>query len=85
MLRKLDQESDLRPRYGEAWVHPETAARYGVQDGGEARITTACGVCRLRVRVDAAVAPETVEAACGPNLADLCETGAPTRARMEAA
>jgi hypothetical protein len=28
------------------------------------------------VRLDSAVAPGTVEAACGPNLADLCEINA---------
>jgi hypothetical protein len=83
MLRKLDHESDLRPRHGEALVHPYTAAKYRLTGAREARVVTACGACRLRLRVDTAVPPGTIEAACGPNLADLCDSGAITRARIE--
>jgi anaerobic selenocysteine-containing dehydrogenase len=90
MLRKLDQESDLRPAFGEARIHPATASRYGIGDGRQAYVETACGSCRLRVRVDSAVAPGTVEAACGPNLADVCDvapdgTWSNSRARIQQA
>ena len=90
MLRKLDQESDLRPAFGEARIHPVTALEYGVRDGRQAYVETACGSCRLRVRVDSSVAPGTVEAACGPNLADVCDvapdgTWSNSRARIQQA
>jgi anaerobic selenocysteine-containing dehydrogenase len=73
MLRKLDQESELRPAFGVARIHPATAAEYGIRNSRHAVVETACGSCRLRVRIDSAVTPGTVEAACGPNLADVCD------------
>lgn len=90
MLRKLDQESDLRPAFGEARIHPQTAGRYGVTDGSQAYVETTCGSCRLKVRLDDAVAPGTLEAACGPHLADVCEINADgtwgaSRARIQRA
>ena len=90
MLRKLDQESDLRPAFGEARIHPSTASQYGVSDAGQAFVETTCGSCRLKVRLDETVAPGTLEAACGPRLADVCEINADgtwggSRARIQRA
>ena len=90
MLRKLDQESDLRSALGDCRIHPATAAQYGVADGGQAHVETPFGSCRLRVRVDSSVASGTLEAAFGPNLADICDAGpdgawSRSKARMQPA
>jgi anaerobic selenocysteine-containing dehydrogenase len=90
LMRKLDQESDLRQARHVARLHPETAARYGLADEADAQVETPCGSCRMRVRTDASVPPETLEVAGAQRMLDLCDTNGDcswraARARIQSA
>jgi menaquinone reductase, molybdopterin-binding-like subunit len=74
LMRKLDQESDLRQARHVARLHPETAARFGVADGMDARVETQCGSGRMRIKTDASMPPGTIEVAAGQQNLDLCDT-----------
>jgi two-component system phosphate regulon sensor histidine kinase PhoR len=52
LMTKLWVESDLKPSVQLVYLHPETAQRLALADGAIVRLETACGACRVEVRVD---------------------------------
>jgi hypothetical protein len=77
LVSKLWVESDLRAAPGVARMHPETARRYGIEDGRRAALRTASGTSIVTAACDAALMPGVVEVAVGPGGEAALETAAP--------
>jgi hypothetical protein len=63
LMTKLWVESDLKPSVQLVYLHPETAQRLALADGASVRLESACGACRVEVRVDDSVQTGALEMA----------------------
>ncbi|WP_019854411.1 molybdopterin oxidoreductase family protein [Actinopolyspora mortivallis] len=57
--RRVDELVETSPE-GTVSVHPDTARRHGLVEGGRARVSSARGSVSLRVRLDSGMRPDTV-------------------------
>lgn len=66
VLSKVFQESELRHNAGTVLLNPLTASSFGLNAGDAATVSTDRGAMTVRVRTDAGVRPDTIEAVIGP-------------------
>ena len=71
LMSKLYRESELRPAAGDALINPATARELGLRDRAAATLETPSGSRRVRIRFDAAVAPDVVHLCAGPENGSL--------------
>jgi hypothetical protein len=75
LMSKLYQESNLQLGPNGAAMNPDTAAQYGVAEGGRAALRTEYGQCGIVVTIDPAVPAGVVQVAGRPEVLDVCAPG----------